>query len=58
MEAIAGTTVLAYTEEEIKILQSQKKQDADQFILNFLKISSPELVELMLPCHCQEHLEH
>ena len=47
---LAGTTVLAYTEgEEIKILQSQKKQDADQFILNFLKISSPELVGIDAP---------
>ncbi len=47
---LAGTTVIAFTEkDEVKIIQSKKKQDADQFILDFLKDYSPELVGIDAP---------
>lgn len=47
---LAGTTVIAFTEkDEVKIIQSKKKQDADQFILDFLKDHSPELVGIDAP---------
>lgn len=47
---LAGTTAICFAEEnKLKIIQSEKKRDADQFILDFCQNFNPELVFIDAP---------
>ena len=47
---LAGTTVIAYSENDtIKTVSSQKKQNADQFILDFVEKVKPTLIGIDAP---------
>ncbi len=47
---LAGTTVIAYFKNnKIEINQSEKKKDADRFILSFTKKSNPEIIFIDAP---------
>lgn len=47
---LAGTTVIAYTQEnEVHLMSSFKKQDADQMIIDFLKENKTEMVGIDAP---------
>lgn len=47
---LAGTTAVCYAQgSELKIIQSEKKRDADQFVLDFCQNFKPELVFIDAP---------
>ena len=47
---LAGTTVICFVEnEQLKLKQSQKKQDADQFLLSEITFLNPEFIFLDAP---------
>lgn len=47
---LAGTTVIAHTQgNEIRLLSSEKKQDADQMVIEFLNNQNTEMVGIDAP---------
>ena len=47
---LAGTSAICFAEEgKLKINQSEKKRDADKFILDFCRVFNPELVFIDAP---------
>lgn len=47
---LAGTTVICYEKDkQLELVQSEKKQDADQFILNHLAVLQPKSVFIDAP---------